>query len=114
MTRASLAALYRHAKLVAILTSEREGFGFPAVEALAAGAPVVLTDIPGFREAAGDAAVFCALGEVGAFVHAARSLLDRSQAPPSASVRTAQARRFSWSAHGNRIAEAYARALETK
>ena len=87
LTRPGLAALYRHARLV-LLTSDREGFGFPAVEALAAGAVVVLSDIAAFREAAGDAAVLCAPGDVDAWVDVVGSLLDGSRAAPPASART--------------------------
>jgi glycosyltransferase involved in cell wall biosynthesis len=52
-----LAGLYRAATLVA-LPSLDEGFGLPAVEALAAGAPLAASDIPVLREVAGDAAVY--------------------------------------------------------
>ena len=54
---AELAALYRGAAVVA-LPSLYEGFGLPAVEAMAAGAPLVLSDLPIFREVAGDAALY--------------------------------------------------------
>ena len=57
VTPAELAALYRGAAVVA-LPSLYEGFGMPAVEALAAGAPLVLSDLPVFREVAGDAALY--------------------------------------------------------
>ena len=53
--RATLAAVYRRAAL-ALLPSEREGFGLPLVEALACGTPVVASDIPVLREVGGDAA----------------------------------------------------------
>ena len=52
-----LAALYRGAAVVA-LPSLYEGFGMPAVEAMVAGAPLVLSDLPVFREVAGDAALY--------------------------------------------------------
>jgi glycosyltransferase involved in cell wall biosynthesis len=108
LTREGLAALYRNARLV-LLTSDREGFGFPAVEALAAGAIPVLSDIPAFREAAGDAAIFCPPGEVGRWADVVGSLLDGLAAPPAPSVRTERARAFSWTAHGEAVASAYAR-----
>jgi glycosyltransferase involved in cell wall biosynthesis len=107
LTREGLAALYRHAHLV-LLTSDREGFGFPAVEALATGAILVLSDIPAFREAAGNAAVFCPPGEVARWAEVVGSLLDGSAAPPAPSVRMERARAFSWTAHGEAIASAYA------
>jgi glycosyltransferase involved in cell wall biosynthesis len=52
-----LAALYAAAELVA-LPSFYEGFGLPAIEALAAGAPLVASDLPVLREVAGDAALY--------------------------------------------------------
>ena len=52
-----LAALYAEAELVA-LPSFYEGFGLPAIEALAAGAPLVASDLPVLREVAGDAALY--------------------------------------------------------
>jgi glycosyltransferase involved in cell wall biosynthesis len=52
-----LTALYAGAACV-IVPSLAEGFGFPVVEAQAAGAPVVCSDIPVFREVAGEAALF--------------------------------------------------------
>jgi glycosyltransferase involved in cell wall biosynthesis len=108
LTRAELAALYRHARLV-LLTSDREGFGLPAVEALAAGSVVVASDIPAFREVAGKAAVFCPPGEVDRWAESVGALLEGSATAPEASVRADRARAFSWKAHAAQIANAYAR-----
>lgn len=40
------------------LPTEGEGFGLPVIEAMAAGTPLLLSDIPVMREVAGDAAVY--------------------------------------------------------
>jgi glycosyltransferase involved in cell wall biosynthesis len=55
------AALFAHlAHAQALLyPSLLEGFGFPPLEALALGVPVVAGDTPALRETLGDAAVFC-------------------------------------------------------
>jgi glycosyltransferase involved in cell wall biosynthesis len=53
---ADLKALYRAASVVA-LPSLYEGFGFPAVEAMALGTPVVASDASCFPEVLGDAAI---------------------------------------------------------
>lgn len=57
LSRAELAALYRQAAVLC-LPSEYEGFGLPPLEALAAGTPLVLSDLPVFREIYGEAAVY--------------------------------------------------------
>lgn len=53
----TLAGLYSGAAAV-VLPSLAEGFGLPAVEAAACGAPVVLSDIAAHRETLGDDALF--------------------------------------------------------
>ena len=52
-----LARLYFQASVV-VFPSLYEGFGLPAVEAMAAGTPLVCSDIPVLHEVAGDAALF--------------------------------------------------------
>jgi glycosyltransferase involved in cell wall biosynthesis len=107
LSRAELAALYSKARLV-VLPSEREGFGFPVVEAFAAGAIVVLSDIPAFREVAGEAGVFCRVGDLDEWEATVSSLLQGSRLPPSAELRRARAQLFSWSRHAQVVSEAYA------
>jgi glycosyltransferase involved in cell wall biosynthesis len=53
----TLAALYRRAACV-VLPAAAEGFGLPALEAMASGTPVVATRIPALEEVCGDAAEY--------------------------------------------------------
>ncbi len=55
---AELARLYSGA-LCLLMPSRYEGFGYPALEAMACGCPVVCSDIPALREVCGDAARYC-------------------------------------------------------
>ncbi|OLM33295.1 Glycosyl transferase, group 1 [Pseudonocardia sp. Ae717_Ps2] len=57
-----------------VSASRDEGFGLPMLEAMARGCPVVVTDIPAFREVAGDAGVFVAPGDDAGFAAAVRGL----------------------------------------
>ncbi len=52
-----LALLYKNAKAF-VFPSLSEGFGLPGLEAMAAGCPVVCSDIPVFHEIYGDAATY--------------------------------------------------------
>ena len=56
-----LTAAYRDAHAL-IAASEIEGFGLPVVEALVRGVPVIASDIPVFREVAGDWAEYFEMG----------------------------------------------------
>lgn len=61
----------------ALLTASRaEGYGLPLVEAFAAGAPVVCSDTPIFREVAGDAAGYAPADDAAAFAARVRELAD--------------------------------------
>ncbi|HWE03306.1 MAG TPA: glycosyltransferase family 1 protein [Tepidisphaeraceae bacterium] len=66
---AELRYLYRHARLM-VYTSRYEGFGRPILEAMAYGVPVIVSDIPVFREVAGDAAVRVPLDDAAALADA--------------------------------------------
>ena len=57
VTDEALACLYSAATAV-VIPSLAEGFGLPAVEAAACGAPVALSDLPPHRETLGEAALF--------------------------------------------------------
>ena len=59
---ATLAALYSGAAVV-VIPSLGEGFGLPAVEAAACGAPLVLSDLPAHRETMDGAALYFPPGD---------------------------------------------------
>lgn len=110
--RATLAAVYRHAS-VALLPSEREGFGLPLVEALACGTPVIASDIPVLREVAGEAAEYCRVGDVPAWTQSVVALLEeRDRAPADWLNRKARgverASQFSWATYAASVVAVYA------
>ena len=90
-----------------VLPSRDEGFGLPLLEALAAGTPVVASDLPVLREVGGEHVTYAAVGAAEAFATALQSVLDR---PGEAGPRRAHAAAFTWqrSADGHRAAYALA------
>ena len=101
----SLPALLRHAEVVAYPSFE-EGFGLPALEALACGAPLVTTAGSPMAELAGDAALTIPPGDPHVLAKAIESLLAdperrgelRKLGPEVAALRTweASAQRHLW------------------
>jgi alpha-1,3-rhamnosyl/mannosyltransferase len=70
-----LAAL-RAGALAALVPSRKEGFGFPALEAMAVGVPVLAADTPALREVGGDAVRYLPAGEPRAWGEAIGRLAD--------------------------------------
>ncbi len=111
LEREQLAELYRSASLV-LLPSEREGFGLPLIEAMACGTPVVASGIPALREIGGDAAVYCAPGDVTDWVEVvARLLREKDADPDSWNVRrdvcVRHAARFDWKIYADQMSALY-------
>ena len=73
-----LAALY-HQATGFLYPSLVEGFGLPLLEAMVAGAPVVASDIPVFREVAEGAALFVPPDDTRAWIEAINQLDDPAQ-----------------------------------
>jgi glycosyltransferase involved in cell wall biosynthesis len=85
---------YRLASVLAF-PSLYEGFGFPVLEALASGTPVVAADVSSIPELVGDAATLINGTSVDAFVSALTETLRSGVGDVTA--RVAQAATFSWS-----------------
>lgn len=95
VTDAEYAALLAD-RAVLVSASLDEGYGLPLAEALALGVPAVVTDMPIFREVAGDGALYAPGTDAGAFAAAVRSLDDAdAHARVIAAGRTHIAR-FDW------------------
>ncbi len=91
-----LPAVYRAASVFAF-PSFLEGFGMPVLEAMAAGVPVVMSDIQALTEIAGPAAVLVPPGDVAAWVAALTAVLaDPALTSRLVEAGTAAAARASW------------------
>lgn len=62
-----------------IMASKAEGFGLPIVEALACGVPVLATDIPIFREIAGDAGCYFPVDDPAEFAEVVKRFIADQQ-----------------------------------
>ncbi|HZP47023.1 MAG TPA: glycosyltransferase family 1 protein [Vicinamibacterales bacterium] len=112
----ALAASYRGAAIV-LQPSDREGFGLPLVEALAAGTPVVASDLPVLREVGGEVVTFCPAGDADAWAcRVAELLRERTTCPARWRARQeagrSWARRFSWRRFADDVVKVYARVAE--
>jgi len=96
-----LAAIYSGAHAL-VLPSEEEGFGLPAVEALACGTPVVACEIPTLREVLDRRATFVAPGDMGALIEAAQAA--RRPAPPPLAWSWEDAAQATWSVYQRAMA----------
>jgi glycosyltransferase involved in cell wall biosynthesis len=77
-----LAAIYSGAHAL-VVPAEQEGFGLPAVEALACGTPVVACEGPALREVLGERAAFVAPGDMRGLLREAERAERPAPPPPS-------------------------------
>ncbi|HEV2754477.1 MAG TPA: glycosyltransferase family 4 protein [Actinomycetota bacterium] len=109
-----VAPLYRGAGVYCAPGLGGESFGIVLVEAMAAGAPVVCSDLPGFRAVASEAALLVAPGDPHALARALKRVLDDpSEADRMRAAGAEVAARYDWSRLAPRVEEVYERALAT-
>jgi glycosyltransferase involved in cell wall biosynthesis len=101
-------ALSRAAAL--LVPSRAEGFGLPVVEGMAAGVPVIVSDVPALVEVGGDAVVTVPVGDEKALAVAAAAVIDDPAARERrSSAGRARARAFSWNAAAAEVWALYRR-----
>ncbi len=93
-------------------TTAEEGFGIAVAEAMAAGLPCVLSDVPALREVAGDAAYFAEPGSPDALV---RRILEVCAHPAEAVRKASEGRRHALARYSvQAFAREYLAALDTE
>lgn len=106
-----LPALYAGAELF-LITSFYEGFGFPPLEAMACGTPVVASTGGSLPEILGGAAVYPGGPDAPAWATAIRSLLDDPARRTGLGARgTAQAARYSWAETARQTWDVYRKVM---
>jgi glycosyltransferase involved in cell wall biosynthesis len=97
------------ARAVALVYPSRyEGFGLPLAEAMAAGRPIIASDLPVIREVVGEAAVLVAPDDEAAWADAmTRLLVDQELRDSLAADGREEARRFTPAETSRRLSDAY-------
>jgi glycosyltransferase involved in cell wall biosynthesis len=89
-----------------VYPSLMEGFGRPALEAMAVGRPVILSDIPVHRENFGRAAIFISVGNPQTWERAFAILGDQERIDEAIYQGLQVARGLTWEQSGRRLVEA--------
>ena len=107
----AMAGAYHHA-LAFVFPSRFEGFGMPALEAMACGTPTVLAEATSLPEVGGDAAAYFPSGDAAALTAVLNHLLNDPGARAAlARAGEARAATFTWHHAAVRHVEAYRQAL---
>jgi glycosyltransferase involved in cell wall biosynthesis len=99
--------LYRHA-LALVMPTKFEGFGLPAIEALACGCPALLADVPALREVAGEHALYFDPEQREPLVELLQQVEEDAQLRRRLGAGgPAVAARFSWDASAHRMRQIF-------
>lgn len=106
-----MASAYANAEIF-VFPSRFEGFGLPALEAMASGTPVILARATSLPEVGGDAALYFEPGNVPELTTILSDLLaDRSRQAILANAGLQRAAQFTWTAAAERTTSVYRRVL---
>ena len=114
---ADLPGFHRAADIFLAPSTGNESFGIVLVEAMAAGLPVIASDIPGYRDVtrSGVEGLLVPPGDAGALAGAIRRVLDDPALANSLGRRGAErARQFDWSEIVHQLEDIYERARRAK
>lgn len=106
-------ALYAEARAL-VVPSLDEGFGLPALEAMACGVPVIAAPVGALPDVVGDAGLLAPLHSAEAWADAIEAVLDDTRAGTLARLGLARAATFSWTATASATWRAYAAAVDTR
>ena len=110
-----VAAVYRRVALT-LLPSDAEGFGFPVVESMACGTPIVASELAVLREVGGDAAEYAPVADLDAWTARVMRLLEErsdkgEEWERRRELSRAQASKFTWAETARRYRELYQQVL---
>ena len=112
LNESQMASAYAHATLC-VFPSRYEGFGLPALEAMACGTPLVLADGSSLPEVGGDAAYYFPPGDSTALAVQMRLLLSTpSERARLVDLGIARAQEFTWKRTAEQTARVYAQTIE--
>lgn len=109
-TTTELSALYNFSQGF-IYPSLGEGFGVPMLEAMASGAPTLLSDIPVFREVAEEACLYFDPYDCHAIARGLDSLLSPDICKRLSELGLRQVEKYSWDTCAAQVLETYRRVL---
>lgn len=113
VNEATRRALYADARAV-VVPSLDEGFGLPALEAMACGVPVVATPVGALPEVLGDAGLFAPLDAPDAWAAALDACTDDRRMRDLAARGLARAAQYRWSDTAAATLDAYRAAVATR